>query len=137
VVASSFRFGLAASVASISLALMYAGAPARSAWAVDVQVAPGADLAAGTTTGDVTLGAVVIEAEPIAAPTIDELLRGFRDALDRDRLRNAGDIVERQLAGGMLEVNTRYGRFCFAPLPTYLASDLTSGINLASRCTAY
>lgn len=121
----------------MSLALMGAGAPAGSAWAVDVQVATGTEATAASNPGDVTLGAVVIEAEPIAAPTVDELLRGFRDALDRDRLRNAGDIVERQLAGGMLEVNTRYGRFCFAPMPTYLASDLTSGVNLASRCAAY
>jgi hypothetical protein len=87
---------------------------------------------------EVELGSVVIEAEPIPEPTIDELMRGFRDALARDRLlRYPGDILERQLAGGMLEVNTRYGRFCFSPMPTYLSAELTGGVNLASRCTAF
>lgn len=87
---------------------------------------------------EVALGSVVIEAEPIVEPTIDELMRGFRDALARDRLlRYPGDVLERQLAGGVLEVNTRYGRFCIAPMPIYLSPELAGGVNLASRCAAF
>jgi hypothetical protein len=87
--------------------------------------------------GDVTLGSVIIEAEPITEPTIDELMRGFRDALNRDRMLYPGDIVERQFASGMLQVNTRYGLFCFAPLPAFLAPTITTGTNLVSRCASY
>jgi hypothetical protein len=86
---------------------------------------------------DVELGSVVIEAEPILEPGIDELMRSFRDALEQDRQRRSLDIVERQYASGALEVDTRYGRFCFAPLPAFLGSDLTPGSALASRCAAF
>ena len=119
-------------------------APARAEEGVGVQVGLPTTLTAGEhsgvglrSPGDVTLESVVIEAEPVTEPTIDELMRGFRDALNRDRLLYPGDIVERQLASGMLEVNTRYGRFCFAPLPTYLGPQLTTGTDLASRCAAF
>jgi hypothetical protein len=80
-------------------------------------------------------GSVVIEAEPLAEPTIDELMQTFRAALERDR-RPMG-IVERQLAGGIIEVNTRYGRFCLAPLPTYLSSSLTTSSGLTTFCSPY
>jgi hypothetical protein len=86
---------------------------------------------------ELTLGSVVIEAEPILEPGIDDLMRSFRAALERDRQRTSLDIVERQYASGAVEVDTRYGRFCLAPLPTYLSSDLTAGVALASRCARF
>jgi hypothetical protein len=86
---------------------------------------------------ELTLGSVVIEAEPILEPGIEDLMRSFRAALERDRQRASLDIVERQYASGVVEVDTRYGRFCLAPLPTYLSSDLTVGVALASRCAQF
>jgi hypothetical protein len=80
-------------------------------------------------------GSVIIEVEPISEPTIDELMRGFRDVLERDRrpLR----IVEHHLAGGIIEIDTRYGRFCLAPLPTYVSTSLTTSGGLTSFCSPY
>jgi hypothetical protein len=84
---------------------------------------------------EVRPGAVVIEGEVIAPPTLDEIMQRFRDMLEDERTLAP---MERPLAGGGLEVHTRYGRFCIAPLPTYIASsDLTGGLTLASRCTLF
>jgi hypothetical protein len=116
------------------LALTHAAAQAQS---LEIEAGTRQSDAAAIPPGDLTLGAVIIEAEPISEPTVEELLRGFREALARDRTRNAGDIVERQLAGGILEVGTRYGRFCFTSMPSYLGPTFTSGVNLVSRCTTY
>lgn len=116
------------------LALTQAAARAQS---LDIEAGTHPSGAAAAAPGDLTLGAVIIEAEPITEPTVEELLRGFREALARDRTRNPGDIVERQLAGGILEVGTRYGRFCFTSMPSYLGPTFTSGVNLVSRCTTY
>jgi hypothetical protein len=97
-----------------------------------------ADAPAASPAGeDLTLGSVVIEAEPMLEPGIEDLMRSFRAALERDRQRTSLDIVERQYASGAVEVDTRYGRFCLAPLPTYLSSDLTAGVALASRCAQF
>ena len=97
-----------------------------------------ADAPAASPAGeDLTLGSVVIEAEPMLEPGIEDLMRSFRAALERDRQRTSLDIVERQYASGAVEVDTRYGRFCLAPLPTYLSSDLTAGVVLASRCAQF
>jgi hypothetical protein len=84
---------------------------------------------------EVNPGSVVIEAEPLELePGIGELMRRFRDRLADDRPL---DPVEDRLLSGALEVNTRYGRFCIAPLPTYLSSDLAGGLTLASRCAMF
>jgi hypothetical protein len=86
-------------------------------------------------TVEVTPGAVIIEGEAIAPPTLEEIMQRFRDMLEDERTLAP---MERPLAGGGLEVHTRYGRFCIAPLPTYIASsDLTGGLTLASRCTLF
>jgi hypothetical protein len=87
--------------------------------------------------GDVTLGSVTIEAEPITEPTLDDLMRGFRDTLSRGQQRYPRDPVVRQFASGMLEVDTRYGLFCFTPLPAFTAPSITTGTNLVSRCAPF
>ena len=43
-------------------------------------------------------------------------------------------VVEHRLAGGAIELHTRYGRFCIMPTPTYSSSDLGTNTTLASRC---
>ena len=43
-------------------------------------------------------------------------------------------VVERRLAGGAIELHTRYGRFCIMPTPTPSYSDLGTNTTLASRC---
>jgi hypothetical protein len=80
-------------------------------------------------------GSVIIEAEPIVEPTLDSLMRSLRDTLERGR--RPLSPVERQLAGGIIEIDTRYGRFCLAPLPTYLSSSLTTSGGLTSFCSPY
>jgi hypothetical protein len=83
---------------------------------------------------EVNPGSVVIEAEPLELePGIGELMQRFRDRLADERPL---DPVEDRLLSGAIEVNTRYGRFCIAPLPTYLSSDL-AGLALASRCAMF
>jgi hypothetical protein len=84
-----------------------------------------------------TLGSIVIEAEPLTEPDLDTLQRRLGTALERDRQRYPLEIVEHQFAGGGLEVDTRYGRFCIAPLPSYLSSGLGADTTLTSRCTAF
>jgi hypothetical protein len=64
-------------------------------------------------------------------------MQSFHDALERDGSRKPTGIVERQLAGGIIEVNTRYGRFCLAPLPTYLSSSLSTSSGLTTFCSPY
>ncbi|HEU5282297.1 MAG TPA: hypothetical protein VFU53_00670 [Burkholderiales bacterium] len=84
---------------------------------------------------EVTPGSVVIEAEPLELePGMGELMRRFRARLADDRPL---DPVEDRLVSGAIEVDTRYGRFCIAPLPTYLSSDLAGGLTLASRCAMF
>jgi hypothetical protein len=84
---------------------------------------------------EVNPGSVVIEAEPLQLePGMGELVQRFRDRLADDRPL---DPVEDRLLSGALEVHTRYGRFCIAPLPTYLSSDLAGGLTLASRCAMF
>lgn len=36
-----------------------------------------------------------------------------------------------------MELQTRYGRFCIAPLPAATRSDLAGGLTLASRCAMF
>lgn len=81
-------------------------------------------------------GGVVIQATPPSPqPTIDELMERFRKSLATERLLTP---VERPLAGGLVEVNTRYGRFCLPSVTTpFTWSDLTGSFALASRCAYY
>lgn len=44
---------------------------------------------------------------------------------------------EHRLAGGAMELHTRYGRFCIMPTPAYPYSDLTTNLTLASRCAMF
>lgn len=116
-----------------SCALLVLCALCESAVAGDAAPEPPAQPAAALRT-EVNPGAVVIEAEPLdLEPGIEELMRRFGDRLADHRPL---DPVEAPLPSA-IEVNTRYGRFCIAPLPTYLSSDLAGGLTLASRCAIF
>lgn len=77
----------------------------------------------------------MIEAEPPPPEfTVDELLERFRARLRTERMLAP---IERPLAGGMVEVKTRWGRFC-VPSPSALnTSALTGSFGLASFCAFY
>jgi hypothetical protein len=80
-------------------------------------------------------GSVIIEAEPTPSePTAEELLQRFRERLRTER--NLAPI-ERPLAGGMVEVKTRYGRFCVPSANAFNTSALTGNFGLASFCAFY
>lgn len=87
-------------------------------------------------------GIVEVPAEPIVIesdaltpePTQDQLLQKFRDALGQPP---SFVVSERQLAGSVLEVTTRFGRFCARALPPQLQSGLGGDITLASPCTSF
>ena len=88
-----------------------------------------------TTPPEVEVGGVVIEAEPPPPePTMDELLARFRESLRTERLVAP---IERPLAGGMVEVKTRYGRFCVPSPNAFNTSALTGSFGLASFCAFY
>lgn len=84
---------------------------------------------------EVEVGGVVIQAEPPPPETtVDELLVQFRERLRTERMLAP---IERPLAGGMIEVKTRWGRFC-VPSPNALnTSALTGYFGLASFCAFY
>lgn len=80
-------------------------------------------------------GSVIIEAEPPPSePTADELLQRFRERLRTERSLAP---IERPLAGGMVEVKTRYGRFCVPSPSAFNTSSLTGSFGLASFCAFY
>jgi hypothetical protein len=84
---------------------------------------------------EVEVGSVVIEAEPPPPePTVDELLERFRERLRTERMLAP---IERPLAGGMVEVTTRYGRFCVPSPNAFNSSALTGYFGLASFCAFY
>jgi len=85
---------------------------------------------------EIEAGGVVIQATPPSPqPTIDELMQRFRESLATERLLTP---VERPLAGGLVEVKTRYGRVCLPSVTTpFTWSDLTGNFALASRCLYY
>jgi hypothetical protein len=84
---------------------------------------------------EVEAGGVVIEAEPPPPePTMDELLAQFRERLRTERLLAP---IERPLAGGMVEVKTRFGRFCVPSPNAFNTSALTGSFGLASFCAFY
>jgi len=84
---------------------------------------------------EVEVGSVVIEAEPAPeGPTVDQLLEQFRGRLRTER---ALAPIERPLAGGMVEVKTRYGRFCVPSPNAFNTSALTGNFGLASFCAFY
>jgi hypothetical protein len=106
-----------------------------SAWYGHVALAQEPIAAPSSEPVQVTPGAVIIEGEIIAPPTLEDIMQRFREMLEEERTLAP---MERPLAGGGIEVYTRYGRFCIAPLPTYIASsDLTGGLTLASRCAMF
>jgi hypothetical protein len=78
----------------------------------------------------------VIEAEPLpVGPSVEELMQRFRANLREDKYPL--QPVYKVFATGVVEVTTRYGKFCLAPLPTYLSTSLTFSTSLASRCTLF
>jgi len=93
------------------------------------------DAVAPTQPPEAEAGSVVIEAEPPPSePTVDELLQRFRERLRTER---ALAPIERPLAGGMVEVKTRYGRFCVPSPNAFNTSSLTGNFGLASFCAFY
>ena len=81
------------------------------------------------------LGSVVIEAEPPRPePTLEERLLRFREQLATDRLLTP---AERPLAEGLVEIKTRYGRFCLPSVTGFNRSDLTGTFGLVARCAYY
>jgi hypothetical protein len=78
---------------------------------------------------------IVIESDTLTPePTQDQLMRKFRDALGQPP---SFIVSERQLAGGVLEVTTRFGRLCARPLPGQLHSGLGGDVTLASPCASF
>ena len=84
---------------------------------------------------EVEVGGVVIEAElPTPEPTVEELMVRFRERLRTERMLAP---IERPLAGGLVEVTTRFGRFCVPGVTPFNWSDLTGSFGLASFCAYY
>jgi hypothetical protein len=78
---------------------------------------------------------IVIEGEPIAPePTLDQLMQKFREALSQPP---SYVVSERQLAGGLMEIRTRFGRFCVRPVPPQVQSGLGGDISLAAPCASF
>ena len=78
---------------------------------------------------------IVIEGEGIAPePTLDQLMQKFREALSQPPTYV---ISERQLAGGLMEIRTRFGRFCVRPVPPQVQSGLGGDISLAAPCASF
>lgn len=78
---------------------------------------------------------IVIEGEGLAPePTLDQLMRKFREALSQPP---SYVISERQLAGGLMEIRTRFGRFCVRPVPPQVQSGLGGDIALAAPCASF
>jgi hypothetical protein len=74
---------------------------------------------------------IVIEGDG-AEPTLDQLMRKFGEALAQPPSLN-----ERRLSGGVLEVTTRFGRFCTQPMPAYLSSGLGGDLTLLAPCAGF
>jgi hypothetical protein len=84
---------------------------------------------------EVPVEPIVIESDALTLePTQDQLLQKFRDALGQPP---SFVVSERQLAGGLLEVTTRFGRLCVRALPAQLQSGLGGDITLAAPCASF
>ena len=84
---------------------------------------------------EVPLEPVIIEGDgPNAEPTLDQLQRKLGDALAR---QPGSGLNERRLNDGVLEVTTRFGRFCTRPMPSYLSSGVGGDIGLLAPCAAF
>ena len=78
---------------------------------------------------------IVIEGEGLAPePTLDQLMQKFREALSQPP---SYVISERQLAGGLMEIRTRFGRFCVRPVPPQVQSGLGGDTALVAPCTSF
>ncbi len=89
----------------------------------------------GSSVLEVPLAPIVVVSDPLTPnPTQDQLIRKFRDALGQPPTLV---ITEHQLAGGGVQMTTRYGRFCAGPLPGYLQSGLGGDIRLAAPCASF
>jgi hypothetical protein len=86
--------------------------------------------------GDETpLEPIVIEGDgPNAEPTHDQLMRKLGKALAQPP---SSTLSERRLDGGVLEVTTRFGRFCARPMPAYLSSGIGGDIALLAPCATF
>jgi hypothetical protein len=86
--------------------------------------------------------AVEVPAEPIVIegeaappePTLDQRMQKFRDALPPPP---SYVVSERQLADGLTEIHTRFGRLCVRPVPSQIQSGLGGDIALAAPCTSF
>jgi hypothetical protein len=78
---------------------------------------------------------IVIESEALAPePTLDQLMQKFRDALAQPP---SYVISERQLAGGLMEIRTRFSRLCVRPMPPQVQSGLGGDISLVAPCASF
>ena len=78
---------------------------------------------------------IVIEGEaPAPDLTLDQLMQKFREALSQPP---SYVISERQLAGGLMEIRTRFGRFCVRPVPPQVQSGLGGDIALVAPCASF
>jgi hypothetical protein len=78
---------------------------------------------------------IIIESDlPAPQPTREQLMLRFRDALGQPP---SFVVSERQLAGGALELTTRFGRFCARPVPVRSQSGIGGPITLAAPCTYF
>ena len=92
--------------------------------------------AADASVPEVEVDAVIIEAAPVERePTIEELFQLFRDQLAKDR--SLTTPKERPLGGGLVQVDTRYGRFCVPTENNFTWSSLTGSFGLVSRCAFF
>ena len=98
----------------------------------------GADTPPRNTDGsviEVPVEPIVIEGDAIAPePTLDQLMQKFRDALSQPP---SYVVSEQQLAGGLLEIRTRFGRLCARPAPPQVQSGLGGDIALAAPCASF
>ncbi|HTT39955.1 MAG TPA: hypothetical protein VMH32_20085 [Burkholderiales bacterium] len=76
---------------------------------------------------------VIIESGPLE-PTREELAQRFRQQLGEPP---SYVVSERQLASGVLEVTTRYARFCVRPTGQAGQSGVGGNITIAAPCFLY
>jgi len=76
---------------------------------------------------------VIIESE-LLEPTQEQLAQRFRQQLGEPP---SYVVSERQLASGMLEVTTRYARFCVRPTGPAGQSGVGGNVTIAAPCFLY
>ena len=98
-------------------------------------VSPGEAAASEETLSDIPVPLISVESDqPAPAPTHEQLMRRFRDALGRPL---GTGVEERQLADGTLELPTQLGRFCARPLPAQSRSQVGGSTTLVAPCASF